>query len=100
MVSATLVRIGAILAEEFDVNLPREDMSAGTPLFDGGLDLDSFAIVGVIARLEEDFGFEFSSDELQASYFRNLGTLSQLVAQKLAAAGAQQDSGDAGVLSS
>lgn len=48
-------------------------------------ELDSMAVVSLITALEEQFGIVVDDDELSASTFESLGTLSAFVAQKLTA---------------
>jgi acyl carrier protein len=48
-------------------------------------ELDSMAVVNVITALEEQFGIVVDDDEISASTFETLGSLSAFVQQKLAA---------------
>ncbi|GAB2881779.1 acyl carrier protein [Uliginosibacterium flavum] len=48
-------------------------------------ELDSMAVVGVIAALEEHFGFHLADDDIDGSTFETVGTLTAFVANKLAA---------------
>lgn len=48
-------------------------------------ELDSMAVVNLITGLEEQFGIVVEDDEISASTFETLGTLSAFVEQKLAA---------------
>jgi acyl carrier protein len=48
-------------------------------------ELDSMAVVSLITALEEQFGIVVEDDEISASTFETVGTLSAFVAQKLAA---------------
>ena len=48
-------------------------------------ELDSMAVVSIITALEEQFGIVVDDDEISASTFETLGTLSAFVEQKLAA---------------
>jgi acyl carrier protein len=47
-------------------------------------ELDSMAVVGVIGELESQFGIQFADDEITADSFQTLGTLIDLIEQKLA----------------
>ena len=60
-------------------------MNASTPLLGAIPELDSMAVVNVITALEESFGFSVADDEISASTFATLGSLSAFVEQKLAA---------------
>jgi acyl carrier protein len=47
-------------------------------------ELDSMAVVNVIAALEEHFGITVQDDEISASTFETLGSLAAFVEQKSA----------------
>jgi acyl carrier protein len=53
------------------------------PLIDGGLELDSVALLELIAALEEQFEFQFHESDLRTSSFRTVGSLSAVVAARL-----------------
>jgi len=48
-------------------------------------ELDSMAVVQLIAAMEEQFGFTVDDDEIDASTFATLGSLNAFVRQKLTA---------------
>lgn len=54
-----------------------------TPLLGAVPELDSMAVVGVIAGLEEHFGFHLADDDIDGSTFETVGTLTTFVANKL-----------------
>jgi acyl carrier protein len=56
-----------------------------TPLLGAVPELDSMAVVGVIAGLEEYFGFFMGDDDIDGSTFETVGTLTTFVVNKLAA---------------
>lgn len=56
-----------------------------TPLLGAVPELDSMAVVGVIAALEEHFGFYVGDDDIDGSTFESVGSLTAYVAGKLAA---------------
>ncbi len=56
-----------------------------TPLLGAVPELDSMAVVGVIAALEERFRLHLAADDIDGSTFENVGSLSAFVAAKLAA---------------
>jgi acyl carrier protein len=58
-------------------------MDASTPLLGAIPELDSMAVVHVITALEEHFGISVADDEIGATAFATLGTLSAFVEQKL-----------------
>jgi len=54
-----------------------------TPLLGAVPELDSMAVVGVIAALEEHFGFYVGDDDISGATFETVGTLTAYVAAKL-----------------
>jgi acyl carrier protein len=54
-----------------------------TPLLGAVPELDSMAVVGVIAALEEHFDFHLADDDIDGSTFETVGTLIAFVANKL-----------------
>jgi acyl carrier protein len=56
---------------------------ASTPLLGAIPELDSMAVVSLIAALEEHFGFAVADDEIEAATFATLGSLTEFVQQKL-----------------
>lgn len=60
-------------------------LSADSGLLGSIPELDSMAVVNLITALEEQFGITVEDDEIGASTFETLGSLSRFVEQKLAA---------------
>jgi acyl carrier protein len=58
-------------------------MDAGAPLLGAVPELDSMAVVTLITALEEHFGFTVADDEIGASAFETLGSLTKFVESKL-----------------
>lgn len=54
-----------------------------TPLLGAVPELDSMAVVGVIAALEEHFDFYVGDDDIDGSTFETVGTLTAFVVNKL-----------------
>lgn len=61
-----------------------KDLNAESALLGSIPELDSMAVVNLMAALEEHFGFVIDDDEISASTFETLGTLNAFVEQKLA----------------
>lgn len=59
-------------------------LSAESPLLGALPELDSMAVVSVIAALEDRFGIMIDDDDISASTFETLGSLADFVAQKSA----------------
>jgi acyl carrier protein len=58
-------------------------MTPATPLLGAIPELDSMAVVNLIMALEEHFGIAVGDDEIDASTFATLGSLSAFVEQKM-----------------
>jgi acyl carrier protein len=71
--------IAAITRESLDLAWEGR-LDGDTPLFEGGLELDSFNVVELIAALETRYDFEFNEDDFVEEHFRTIGTLGGLVA--------------------
>jgi acyl carrier protein len=76
-------KLKAILTEDMDLGLDSEKIDPDTPLFDGGLDLDSIVIVELIGAVEEKFGFQFEDADLRTSSFQDLASLAEVVQKRL-----------------
>jgi acyl carrier protein len=61
-----------------------QSLTADTPLLGALPELDSMAVVGVIAALEDRFGIAIDDDDISASTFETVGSLADFVAQKSA----------------
>ena len=83
-------QLRAIIAElkqliaGLDAQLPADPIEDTTLLFEGGLGLDSFAVLELIISVEESFGIEFDKSDLVPDSFRSLYTLSTVIAENLA----------------
>lgn len=60
------------------------ELQADSPLLGALPELDSMAVVTLLAALEEHFGFMVDDDEISASTFETLGSLAAFVAGKTA----------------
>lgn len=78
----TIDRLKDIIANQLDVNVQLQEIDADTPLFEGGLGLDSIAIMAFITLIEENFNFQFAEDELTLEPFQDLRTLAQFVSAR------------------
>ena len=61
-------------------------LHAGSALLGSLPELDSLAVLHLITALENHFGFEVDDDEINARHFATLGSLSEFVGAKIAAA--------------
>lgn len=56
---------------------------AGSALLGAIPELDSMAVINLIAALEEHYGFSIADDEIGADVFETLGSLAAFVGRKL-----------------
>jgi acyl carrier protein len=82
MSGALVNQLKTIMAEELDINLKVEEIDENASLFEGGLGLDSIAIVELISLVEQHFNFQFSDTELTSESFSNLNILADFISAK------------------
>ena len=73
----------AIVDEVLCLNGRAHSFGRQTPLLGALPELDSMAVVALIAALEERFGFVVDDDEIDGAVFATLGTLVDFVAGKV-----------------
>lgn len=74
----------SLLDEILNLNGRAAEFIASTPLLGAIPELDSMAVVSLIAGLEERFGFTVDDDEIEGSTFATVGSLVDFVDGKLA----------------
>lgn len=72
-----------ILDEVLSLNGRTAAFTAESPLLGAIPELDSMAVIGLIAGLEDGFGFTVDDDDLDGATFATVGSLSEFVARKL-----------------
>lgn len=72
-----------IIVEKLDVNIDISEITEEVSLIEGGIGLDSIAIVNLIVCIEDTYDMQFSEDEITMDMFQNLKNLSNCVVQKL-----------------
>jgi acyl carrier protein len=75
--SALASRISALFAEWLHLTVPSPD----TDLIGTGL-VDSLAFAKFLAQLEQEFGIEWSLEDLEIDRFRTVSRIAQLVSTK------------------
>ncbi len=83
MVENVIDRLKHIIAKELDVNIGVEEIDETAPLFEGGIGLDSIAIMDFILLIEGHFGFEFAESELDIELFRTFEALANFISTKI-----------------
>ena len=64
-----------------ELKLDAAQVTPATPLFEGGLELDSFAVVDLVTRIEGHFGIQLADTDFHPENFTDLATLAALVAR-------------------
>ncbi|WP_295762705.1 acyl carrier protein [Undibacterium sp.] len=72
-----------ILIDVLNLGIAGQTMNAESHLLGAYAELDSIAVISLISRLEEHFGFDVEDDEINGHVFETLGTLSAFVNSKL-----------------
>ena len=79
-----LDEVRTIVADVLGLGTAALALDANAPLLGSIPELDSMAVVSLITALEDHFGITIEDDEIGASTFETLGSLSAFVAQKRA----------------
>jgi acyl carrier protein len=78
-------QVKTILGEVLSLSdAARDALTPDSALLGSIPELDSMAVVHLITALEDQFGIVVDDDEISATTFETLGTLTAFVAQKLA----------------
>ncbi len=80
---STAAQIAEILDEALSLNGRVASFTASTRLLGALPELDSMAVVTIIAALEDRFGFAVNDDEIDGSVFETFGSLQSFVDGKL-----------------
>jgi len=79
----SLEQVKTILADTLCLGQRGALLKAETGLLGNLPEFDSLAVVNVIAAMEAHFGISFDDEDITASAFQTVGTLSALVDRKL-----------------
>lgn len=80
-----LSEVKAILIDVLALGPEGEALDASSALLGNLPELDSMAVVTLIAALEDHFGIRVEDDEISASTFATLGSLAAFVQEKIPA---------------
>jgi acyl carrier protein len=78
----TLETVKAVIVKTLGIEDRAATLSASTPLFGSMPELDSFAVVELLASLEAKFGFEIDGSEFTGEIFETVGSLAEFVSGK------------------
>jgi acyl carrier protein len=81
--TTTLQDVKAVLVDVLGIGDRAESLGASTPLLGSLPELDSMAVMELVAALEQRFGVTIDDDDVTAEVFETLGTLAALVDGKL-----------------
>jgi acyl carrier protein len=84
MVSMLLDDVKSVVGSALQIRDRVQTMDATSPLLGALPELDSIAVVNLITALEEHFGITVADDEIGASAFETLGSLTRFIEGKLA----------------
>lgn len=79
----TIELITQILIDVLNLEESSHELNADSILLGGIAELDSMAVVSVIAKIEDSFGFSIEDDEINGQVFATLGSLTAFVDCKL-----------------
>jgi acyl carrier protein len=79
-----LEEVKTLLTDVLNLGAVGQSLSAASPLLGAIPELDSMAVVNLIAALEDRFGIAIDDDDISASTFETVGSLADFVAQKTA----------------
>lgn len=68
-----------------DLKTDAADVGPETPLFEGGLELDSFAVVEMVTKIETHFGIQVADGDFMPENFKDVATLAGVVGKYLPA---------------
>ena len=80
-----LARLQVVVATDMPQHIGAVTVCAETPIFKGGLELDSFAFIEFINVLETNFGVELDERDFDEIHFRSLATVAELLVRRGAA---------------
>lgn len=72
-----------LLADVLGLGAAAQSLGADSPLLGAIPELDSMAVVSLIAAIEERFGILIDDDDISASTFETVGSLAGFVEQKI-----------------
>ena len=80
----TQQQVREILRSVMSLDNKADRLTAASPLLGAMPELDSMAVVGVIAAIEDRFGIDIDDDDVSGDTFATFGSLVDFVASKTA----------------
>jgi acyl carrier protein len=81
--TTTLQDVRAVVVEILSIEDRADTIDASTPLLGSLPELDSMAVLELVAALEQRFGITIDDDDVTDEVFETLGTLSGFIDGKL-----------------
>jgi acyl carrier protein len=81
--STTTEDVKSVVVEILGIEDRADSIDASTPLLGSMPELDSMAVVELVAALETRFGITIDDDDVTAEVFETLASLTELVESKL-----------------
>ena len=81
--TSALEDVKAVLVETLGIEDRADALNAATPLFGSLPELDSLAVVELVAAIEDRFGIVVDDEEFSGEIFETLGSLAAFVEGKL-----------------
>jgi acyl carrier protein len=76
-------KLRGLLRETLNLESRADLLTPDSRLLGALPELDSMAVVGVVAAIESDYGIKIAGHELSAELFSTVGTLNEFIEQKL-----------------
>lgn len=76
-------RLADLIVRNLNVSVPRESITQDTAILDGGLELDSFALVEIVGLAEAEFGIQFTREDFSVNNFKTIAILAGTVAKRI-----------------
>lgn len=77
-------RLFSLVTKNFPNRVKSLSLNEETVLMEGGLELDSFALLQFMMLLESEFSINFEEPDFTMEHFHSLGTLSELLERRTA----------------
>jgi acyl carrier protein len=81
----TIAALRQVLTATLNLGARGQGLGGASPLLGSLPELDSMAVIGVVAALEDRFGIVIDDEDISARTFATLGSLAAMVDGKIAA---------------
>ena len=81
MTAPTFENLKNLILTDLKSNIDPNAVTAEVPLFEGGLGLDSFAVLDLVMAIEKTFGVQFSEEDFAVENFANINAIIELISK-------------------